>query len=230
MANSCAIVATTSAVLNLNDAGGVISANLEIQNLAIGWCCMQDEKRTLNQCSNEFSIAVSMAMNQVITPATEAPRGLPSLAVKRHSVEVDINGMIGRLSYKDMQVLQTTVDGYIKNFYENYTKSMIPVIGTPPPIKNLFIDRQSEDRLVSNFTLSADYFNQRVFGWEPMLEKWSVLRLLMTKKDNKQNVELVAESRSTLDINITQELMQQAVQFASRWPAIRASFERDDFR
>ncbi|VDM69166.1 unnamed protein product [Strongylus vulgaris] len=89
--NSCAIVATTNAVLNLNDADGLISANLEIQNMSVGWCCMQDEKRTLNQCSNEFSIAVSMSMNQVITPITEAPKGLPSLAVKRHSVEVTIS-------------------------------------------------------------------------------------------------------------------------------------------
>ncbi|VDM82951.1 unnamed protein product, partial [Strongylus vulgaris] len=173
--------------------------------------------------------------------------------------------MIGRLSYKDMQVLRTTIEGYMKNFYENNAKTMIPVIGTPPPPKkieigrilikteradlwllddfqgksipllrlslsNVSIDRQSEDRLVSSFALSADYFNQRVFGWEPMLEKWSVLRFLMSKKDNTHNVDLVAESRSTLDINITQQLMQQAVQFASRWPAIRASFERDDFR
>lgn len=57
---------------------------------------------------------------------------------------------------------------------------------------DLSIDRQSEDRLVSNFALSADYFNQRVFGWEPMVEKWSVLRFLMAKKDNTQNVDLVA--------------------------------------
>ncbi|RCN30341.1 hypothetical protein ANCCAN_23890 [Ancylostoma caninum] len=261
---------------------GGISANLEIQNMAIGWCCMQDEKRTLNQCSNEFSIAVSMAMNEAATPASEPPRGLPSLAVRRHSMEgcrftvmmrgriectvqVDISGMIGRLSYKDMQVLRTTAEGYIKNFYENSTKTMIPVIGTPPPPKsmeigrvmlkteradlwllddfqgssipllrvslsNLSMDRQSEDRLVSSFALSADYFNQRVFGWEPMIEKWSVLRFLVAKKDNTQNVDLVAESRSTLDINITEQLMQQAMQFSSRWPAIRASFERDDFR
>ncbi|EYC35202.1 hypothetical protein Y032_1116g3628, partial [Ancylostoma ceylanicum] len=227
IANSFAVVATTNAVLNLNDAGGVISANLEIQNMAIGWCCMQDEKRTLNQCSNEFSIAVSMAMNEAATPASEPPRGLPSLAVRRHSMEVDISGMIGRLSYKDMQVLRTTAEGYIKNFYENNTKTMIPVIGTPQPPKsieigrvmlkteradlwllddfqgssipllrvslsNLSIDRQSEDRLVSSFALSADYFNQRVFGWEPMVEKWSVLRFLMAKKDNTQNVDLVA--------------------------------------
>ncbi|VDK62587.1 unnamed protein product [Cylicostephanus goldi] len=136
MPNSCAIVATTNAVLNLNDADGVISANLEIQNMSIAWCCMQDEKRTLNQCSNEFSIGVGMSMNQVITPISEAPRGLPSLAVKRHSVEVDLNGVIGRLSYKDMQVLRTTIEGYMKNFYENNTKTMIPIIGKPPPPKS----------------------------------------------------------------------------------------------
>ncbi|KIH44245.1 hypothetical protein ANCDUO_25735, partial [Ancylostoma duodenale] len=111
---------------------------------------------------------------------------------------------------------------------DDFQGSSIPLLRVS--LSNLSLDRQSEDRLVSSFALSADYFNQRVFGWEPMVEKWSVLRFLIAKKDNSRNVDLVAESRSTLDINITEQLMQQAMQFSSRWPAIRASFERDDFR
>lgn len=45
---------------------------------------------------------------------------------------------------------------------------------------------------MSNFSISADYFNQRVFGWEPVVEKWSVLRFLVTKKDNTRNMDLIA--------------------------------------
>ncbi|VDP34500.1 unnamed protein product [Heligmosomoides polygyrus] len=111
---------------------------------------------------------------------------------------------------------------------DDFQGSSIPLLRMS--LLNLSIDRQSEDRLVSNFSISADYFNQRVFGWEPVVEKWSVLRFLVTKKDNTRNMDLIAESRSTLDINITEQLMQQAVQVASRWPLVHASFERDDFR
>ncbi|VDO43568.1 unnamed protein product, partial [Haemonchus placei] len=277
--NSFAVVVNTSAVLNVSDPGGVMAFNLEIQkciyfasglqNMSISWCCMQNEEATLNQCSNEFSIAVSMAMNSSVTEDPNKRRGLPSLTQKRHMIEVYINGMIGRLSYKDVRVLRNAVDGYMENLKQNSGVTMIPVIGIPPKPKNieigrimikseridlwllddfqgssipllrmsllryitdLSIDRQSEDRLVSNFSISADYFNQRVFGWEPMVEKWSVLRLLLTRKENTRNMDLIAESRSTLDINITEQLMQQAVQIASRWPLIRSSFERDDFR
>ncbi|WKX95651.1 hypothetical protein Q1695_012255 [Nippostrongylus brasiliensis] len=264
MKNSFAVVVNTSAVLNVNDSGGVMTTNLEIQNMNIGWCCMQNEESTLNQCSNEFSIAVSMAEDA--SPLKDVKkRGLPSLAVKRHTVEIHITGMIGRLSCKDVSVLRCAAAGFLQNFKQNSSCSMIPVVGTPGAPKNvdigriilkseridvwllddyqgssipllrmsllnLSVDRQSEDRIVSSFSISADYFNQRVFGWEPFVEKWSVLRLLFTRKENTRNLDLIAESRSTLDINITEQLMQQSVQLASRWPVIQASFERDDFR
>ncbi|KAK6047981.1 hypothetical protein COOONC_14513, partial [Cooperia oncophora] len=302
MSNSFAVVVNTSAVLNVSDPGGVLTFNLEIQNLNLGWCCMQNEETTLNQCSNEFSIALSMTMGDPVAEDSNKRRGLPSLALKRHTIEVYINGMIGRLSYKDIRVLRSAIEGYVENLRQNCSVTMVPVIGTPPKPKNieigrivvkseridlwllddfqgssipllrfsllnLSIDRQSEERLVSNFSVSADYFNQRVFGWEPVVEKWSVLRFLMTKKENTRNMDLIAdyfnqrvfgwepvvekwsvlrflmtkkentrnmdliaESRSTLDINITEQLMQQAVQVGSRWPLIHASFERDGFR
>ncbi|KAK6015045.1 hypothetical protein OSTOST_19538, partial [Ostertagia ostertagi] len=192
MSNSFAVVINTSAVLNVSDPGGIMSFNLEIQNMNLGWCCMQNEESTLNQCSNEFSIAVSMTMGDPVAEDSNKRRGLPSLALKRHSVEVYIHGMIGRLSYKDVRVLRSAIDGYVENLKQNAGVTMIPIVGTPPKPKNLSIDRQSEERLVSNFSISADYFNQRVFGWEPVVEKWSVLRFLLTKKENTRNMDLIA--------------------------------------
>ncbi|VDL79524.1 unnamed protein product [Nippostrongylus brasiliensis] len=162
MKNSFAVVVNTSAVLNVNDSGGVMTTNLEIQNMNIGWCCMQNEESTLNQCSNEFSIAVSMAEDA--SPLKDVKkRGLPSLAVKRHTVEVSgvdivmsfsrqaclesfaiqihITGMIGRLSCKDVSVLRCAAAGFLQNFKQNSSCSMIPVVGTPGAPKNVDIGR-----------------------------------------------------------------------------------------
>uniref|UniRef100_A0A183GJA7 BPI2 domain-containing protein n=1 Tax=Heligmosomoides polygyrus TaxID=6339 RepID=A0A183GJA7_HELPZ len=88
VSNSFAIVVNTSAVLNVSDPGGVMTTNLEIQNMNIGWCCMQNEEATLNQCSNEFSIGVSMAMDSTPVHESHKKKGLPTLAQKRHTVEV----------------------------------------------------------------------------------------------------------------------------------------------
>ncbi|VDM60896.1 unnamed protein product [Angiostrongylus costaricensis] len=111
---------------------------------------------------------------------------------------------------------------------DDFQGSSIPILRLS--LLNLRIDRQSADRLVSSFSISADYFNQRIFGWEPFVEKWSVLRFLAIRKGNTRNLDLVAESRSALDINVTEQLIQQAMHISSRWPVIRDSFKRDDFR
>lgn len=49
---------------------------------------MQNEEATLNQCSNEFSIGVSMAMDSTPVHESHKKKGLPTLAQKRHTVEV----------------------------------------------------------------------------------------------------------------------------------------------
>lgn len=100
-------------------------------------------------------------------------------------------------------------------------------------MKILFPDlllEKSGERIKSSFHVSLDYFNQRVFGWEPVIEEWRILRFLSNTRDLKQTVELVAESKSTLNINVTEQLIQQSIQWNAKLPAILASFERDDFR
>ena len=47
-----------------------------------------------------------------------------------------------------------------------------------------------QDRLTANFAINIDYFNQRVFGWEPFMEQWRILRLEVNQKDKLQVVEL----------------------------------------
>uniref|UniRef100_A0A8R1HWG4 Ricin B-type lectin domain-containing protein n=1 Tax=Caenorhabditis japonica TaxID=281687 RepID=A0A8R1HWG4_CAEJA len=106
-------------------------------------------------------------------------------------------------------------------------------VHTPSEIKfnfsDVFLEKLGE-RLKSSLFISMDYFNQRVFGWEPVIEEWRILRFLSNSKDSKQTVELVAETRSTLNINVTEQLIQQSIQWNAKLPAILASFERDDLR
>lgn len=41
---------------------------------------------------------------------------------------------------------------------------------------------------------------------------------------------MLPESLSPLNITLTEQFMQQTVQFMDRWPAIKAAHEKDDFR
>uniref|UniRef100_A0A1I7WZH9 Ricin B-type lectin domain-containing protein n=1 Tax=Heterorhabditis bacteriophora TaxID=37862 RepID=A0A1I7WZH9_HETBA len=46
----------------------------------------------------------------------------------------------------------------------------------------------------------------------------------------KQPNNLISETKSTLDVNITEQLMQQIFQLSARWTFLKSSFERDDIR
>ncbi|CAB3411170.1 unnamed protein product [Caenorhabditis bovis] len=266
MKNSFALVASTTAVLNMNDMNGHIGANLEIQSITLGWCSMQFEKITKNLCSNNFSltIALTVDMAESMSAPTSARSGMVVTPPALHTLEVDVVRMICRLSYKDARALKAIVVGYQKYFEESTKKSLIPIIVEPPPARPIDIgklivrsehadlwildDLQSNSiplfRLsLSNVTLektgqriksalhvSLDYFNQRIFGWEPVVEEWKILRFLSNLKDRKHVVELVSETKSTLNINVTEQFVQQAIQLNAKLPAIFASFERDDFR
>ncbi|CAI5441534.1 unnamed protein product [Caenorhabditis angaria] len=264
MKNSFALIASTTAVLNMNDQFGHIMANLEIQSIKFAWCSMQHEKQTKNLCSNEFSVTIGLAVETTNNHNQNGSNGMLLTPPARHTLEIDVVKMICRLSYKDARALKAIITGYLKYLAE-IRKSMIPEIVPPPPPKPIVIGKfiartehadlwilddlqsnsipllrfsvsnvnveKSGDRIKSSFQVSLDYFNQRIFGWEPVIEQWRILRFVSNIKDNhKQTVELVAETKSTLNINITEQLIQQSVQWNAKLPAILASFERDDFR
>lgn len=87
---------------------------------------------------------------------------------------------------------------------------------------------KSLDRLHCHFTLGADYFNQRVFGWEPLVEPWLIDRLAIQWRENHVNVDLTPHRDSSFEINLTQTFIQQMNQLASRWTTIRKSFLEED--
>ncbi|CAI2346071.1 unnamed protein product [Caenorhabditis sp. 36 PRJEB53466] len=261
--NSFALIASTTAVLNMNDAGGYMSADLEIQSVRLGWCAMQHEKQTRNLCSNDFSITISLKADSFVISAHQK-KGVAITPPVRHAFKIDVHKMICRLSYKDARALKAIVTGYLKNFVEVQRKSLIPIIVPPPPSKPLDIEtytietehadlwilddlqsnsipllrlsvanlelKKTGEEIKSRFHVSMDYFNQRIFGWEPVIEEWRILRFSSKWKDMKQTVELVAETKCTLNINVTEQLIQQSIQWNAKLPAILASFERDDFR
>ncbi|EFO91326.1 hypothetical protein CRE_11977 [Caenorhabditis remanei] len=256
--NSFAMIASTTAVLNMNDIGGHISANLEIQSMRLGWCSMQHEKQTRNLCSNDFSITISLSIDPMsILNQSKQNKGMVVTPPVRHALEVEVVKMICRLSYKDARALKAIITGYTKNYVEVQKKPIVPIIVPAPPSKPIDIAKfiihsehtdlwilddlqylefsdvsleKSGERIKASFHISMDYFNQKIFGWEPVIEEWRILRFLSNSKDLKQTIELVAETKSTLNINITEQLIQQSIQWNAKLPAILASFERDDFR
>ncbi|NP_001348705.1 Ricin B-type lectin domain-containing protein [Caenorhabditis elegans] len=263
--NSFAMIASTTAVLNMNDNGGYISANLEIQSMKLGWCSMQHEKQTRNLCSNDFSITIALHIDtSLFVNQSKQNKGMVVTPPIRHALEIEVVKMICRLSYKDARALKAVIQGYTKNYIEVLKKPLIPIIVPQPPSKPIDIsmymiqtehtdlwildDLQSNsipllrlsvahvclkktgERIIASFHVSMDYFNQRIFGWEPVIEEWKILRFLHNKKDLKQTIEWVAETKSTLNINVTEQLIQQSIQWNTKLPAILASFERDDFR
>ena len=87
--NSFAMIASTTAVLNMNDIGGHISANLEIQSMRLGWCSMQHEKQTRNLCSNDFSITISLSIDPMsILNQSKQNKGMVVTPPVRHALEV----------------------------------------------------------------------------------------------------------------------------------------------
>ncbi|VDK48292.1 unnamed protein product [Anisakis simplex] len=91
-------------------------------------------------------------------------------------------------------------------------------------IKKLSVEKHLE-QITSSFIFAIDYFNERLFGWEPLLEPWHIQQFLISYRQNKTAVELHAEEQSTLNINITQAFVQQALHFKSRWSEIKQSFD-----
>ncbi|VDK41095.1 unnamed protein product [Gongylonema pulchrum] len=85
------------------------------------------------------------------------------------------------------------------------------------------------ERIAGSFIFAADYFNQSVFGWEPLVEDWHLKQLSMAIKNNAVTVDVFADERSTFNINITQAFLRQAMHLSSQLSEIKQAFD-DDFR
>ncbi|CAJ0586859.1 unnamed protein product, partial [Mesorhabditis spiculigera] len=255
--NSFALVLYTSAVLKMNDAGGSLSADLEIEHLFLSWCLMDAMESTRSQCSKDFKLSVKLELD-------EKQEGLPAIMGQTHCLQVDVYGAIAKISFRDSRVLQVVLEGWIDHWTRTQGRGLVPQQAHRPPGKPLeigkvvfntdtfeiwFLDdirrdgcvplfrcilsgltlRRTNERLVASFSINLDYFNQRVFGWDPFIEKWDILRFLMLKKE-KLSFELLTNTKSTLDINLTHDLIHQAVQWKAQFAEIGQDFDRDEFR
>ncbi|PAV60084.1 hypothetical protein WR25_19570 isoform B [Diploscapter pachys] len=260
MENSLALIARVTAVVNANDAGGRVTGNLEVQTISLSWCSMSNIAKSRNECSNEFMTTISLEVDQRKSSAKGLPivqrpkhhaiieldkavgrvsyrdvrifqvilvgfqRYLQSLPADLHILPVEHR--IDAQPFIDLDKITVKFDQAEIWLLDDFDENSIPLARFSASRMNL----SWSDRIVAAFTVAVDYFNHHVFGWEPFIENWAVLQMKSFVKDNTRTFEIVTETHSTLDINITEQFLQQAIQFSSRWPSVCEAIERDGLR
>uniref|UniRef100_A0A0K0DNJ7 BPI2 domain-containing protein n=1 Tax=Angiostrongylus cantonensis TaxID=6313 RepID=A0A0K0DNJ7_ANGCA len=196
--NSFAIVMNTTAVLNVNEIGGVITINLEVQVDFSGMI----GRLSYNDVRVFCSVAGGYVRNFIENRDTSM---IPVIGTVPSPRSIEISHIIFKAERADFWLL------------DDFQGSSIPILRIS--LLNLRIDHHSADRLVSSFSISADYFNQRIFGWEPFVEKWSVLRFLVTRKGNTRNLDLVA---AVEDIQLARNAQRKT---SVRWISVAKDME-----
>ncbi|KAI6181931.1 hypothetical protein M3Y98_00882500 [Aphelenchoides besseyi] len=262
-ANSLALIAHTTAVLSLNDAaGGVIEAQFEVQNMCAAWCLMSAEETTRCQLTNDFDLAVTLSKEipQSIQTKQITLNALDMLldgAPARQHLHFDVGEVIGRMSYKDLLVVQSVVNGAFRLSSPTTPGNLDPLSaraldnqpsainiravefkapnlsvwllddsqGVALPLARLVLKQLNAnyhvaDRMDSNFQFSVDYFNQRLFGWEPLVEPWRIDSFLW-QQTSSTTVDC------PLDLNVTPTFVQQVKHFAAKWTTIKRDLESD---
>uniref|UniRef100_A0AC35TVT4 Ricin B-type lectin domain-containing protein n=1 Tax=Rhabditophanes sp. KR3021 TaxID=114890 RepID=A0AC35TVT4_9BILA len=86
------------------------------------------------------------------------------------------------------------------------------------------------NKLVGEGVVGVEYFNQTMFGWEPLIEPWKIDQLSVDLKDKLNvNINCVSNSKSTLNFNVTTHLVQQLNNWRSRWRFVKQAID-DNFR
>lgn len=85
----------------------------------------------------------------------------------------------------------------------------------------------ANDKLDTNMIFGIDYFNQRIFGWEPLLEPWTIQKLIWQWNPQGNLLKIQPASNCPLNFNATQTFIQQAKHFASKWTDIKKSLDND---
>uniref|UniRef100_A0A914YPG7 Vacuolar protein sorting-associated protein 13 VPS13 adaptor binding domain-containing protein n=1 Tax=Panagrolaimus superbus TaxID=310955 RepID=A0A914YPG7_9BILA len=94
-------------------------------------------------------------------------------------------------------------------------------------LSSVKVESHFGDNLSSTFTLNVDYFNQKIYGWEPFIEPWKVKHINLIWKSDYLHLGLKSDPNSPLDINITQTLIQQVKQFHAKWIVHKRDLDRD---
>ncbi|KAI6183494.1 hypothetical protein M3Y97_00495100 [Aphelenchoides bicaudatus] len=275
--NSLALVGHTTAVLNLNDASGVIESNFEIQNMHLSWCLMSAEQSTNCQISNEFNLTVVMSKDIQVAKAIGTQRGLSNLYTgPRQALKFEVGEVVCRMSYKDLLVTQAVIQGALKHPQTNLSRPQpfssarnspaasprsddLSSNGEQPAAINIksvsvnapsmcawFLDdsqgvalplvrliltnlrmHYANEKIDTNMIVGLDYFNQRVFGWEPLIESWPIEKLLYQWSGQASTLKIQPSRNHPLNFNVTQTFIQQAKHFFSTWPDIQKSLKTD---
>uniref|UniRef100_A0AC35U203 Chorein_N domain-containing protein n=1 Tax=Rhabditophanes sp. KR3021 TaxID=114890 RepID=A0AC35U203_9BILA len=108
-------------------------------------------------------------------------------------------------------------------FLDDFKGPALPVIKLLLP--KLLIT-YSNNKLVGEGSVGVDYFNQRMFGWEPFVEPWKIDQLSVDFKDKLNlNINCVSNSNSTLNFNVTTQLVQQLNKWHSRWAFVKQTID-----
>lgn len=269
--SSLSLFCSTTAVLNLHDQHGIFEANLEIQKMSCAWCVLSSEEATKCQISNDFSATVSVQRDlkplQQQTAELIAQTGVNSVQLTEHllpkqKLNVEMNELEARVSYKDILVLKSVLQGSSSRLRSSFENSVIPkrsdIPGRPPfviqraffdsdhlcfwflddsqgvalpvlrfVLSNIHMEHIVDEHITSKLQIGIDYFNQRVFGWEPFIEPWKIEEWTVRWKKNHLNMVLHPDPESPLDFNVTHTLVQQAKQFHSKWASIKTNLDRD---
>ncbi|XP_069775082.1 intermembrane lipid transfer protein VPS13D isoform X2 [Narcine bancroftii] len=82
----------------------------------------------------------------------------------------------------------------------------------------------------ANFTLSGDYYNRELSGWEPFAEPWTTLLSWQQQAASRLHpprLKLDLQAKQRLDINITSVLMEQYKRTKASWIADYCKDEND---
>uniref|UniRef100_A0A914YP04 Chorein N-terminal domain-containing protein n=1 Tax=Panagrolaimus superbus TaxID=310955 RepID=A0A914YP04_9BILA len=147
----------------------------------------------------------------------------------------ELNEFVAILSYSDLLILYNLYNGIPFNdkkiqfekifftaeqlcftFLDEFHGATIPMLRLM--LSTIQIETYSEDKILSYFILSSDYFNQQHFDWEPFLEPWLVQNFRIRVKPDCIRFWLKSDSPVPLDFNVTQTFCQQFKSAQSKWP------------
>ncbi|GMR36378.1 hypothetical protein PMAYCL1PPCAC_06573 [Pristionchus mayeri] len=250
--DSLALIAHTTTVLQMTEHGGNLNATLEIQGMSLSWCRMVDEWRR-SIFSNEFSASVDLLMARDVSQSGGLS-AIPTLIQPKLELGAQVVGLICKVSPLDVGALRDISTNFA-SFMTTKQRSIFTkppdaglamgrlsvqceeghvwvqdeLNGSSLPLLrfsayNVNLSKEC-DRVKSSLSISVDFFNQRLFGWEPLLERWNILRFTSVKKEQNTSIELIAETQCTLDVSLSEQLISQYIHLKERLPSMREAIE-----
>ncbi|MCP9261503.1 Zn-dependent carboxypeptidase [Dirofilaria immitis] len=210
-------------------ASGIIGY-FPIKRMNVDWFMMASESESRCQLTNDFSMTLSLSIESDAEVEGQLPRlGLSSVIPVKHRLVAEITDMVARVSYRDLHVVRNVLVSSLNRLNKSIEKSVIPkcspelgkkfshllimmeFLSFLDLIRNsilrfwflryeFYLNRRLE-KINGFFTFVADYFNQNVFGWEPLIEDWDLKQLTMVLKNNTIFMDLLLAMRFNLQLS-----------------------------